>query len=59
MIFALFSETFMPEIRLSSLFDKTASKEAEDVQPGAAIFERVYIYIYIYFFSPNIETFPE
>ena len=57
MIFALFSETFLPEIRLSSLFDKTASKEAEDVQPGAAIFERVYIYIF--FFSPNIETFPE
>ena len=33
-------------IRLSSLFDKTASKETEDVGPGADIFERV-------FFSPN------
>ena len=28
-------------IRLSSLFDKTASKETEDVGPEATIFERV------------------
>ena len=33
-------------IRFSSLFDKTASKETEDVGPEAAIFERVS-------FSPN------
>ena len=28
-------------MRLSSLFDKTASKENEDNRPGAAIFERL------------------
>ena len=29
-------------MRLSSLFNKTTSKEPEDVVPGAVIFERVF-----------------
>ena len=31
-------------IQLSSLFNKTASKETEHVRPGAAIFERVFFF---------------
>ena len=48
-------------IRLSSLFDKTASKETEDVGPGAAIFERVFFFFRLirHFFSPNFENLPE
>ena len=47
---------------LSSLFDKTASKETEDIGPGAAIFERVIFFFFClirHFFSPNFKNLPE
>ena len=48
---------------LSSLFDKTASKETEDIGPGAAIFERVIFFFFFclirHFFSPNFKNLPE
>ena len=47
---------------LSSLFDKTASKETEDIGPGAAIFERVFFFFFClirHFFSPNFKNLRE